>query len=73
MITVIGKREDVRPYIGLDGYNVLQQGNTWTPAKNQEWLDESMERGDKILIVSNDYSGVFRQELIHIFEQYILK
>lgn len=69
MISVIGKWIDAAGYMGKRGYNVMPFDPNWTLEKNHAWLDAVVERGDKILIVSNDYSGEFRNELIYLLEK----
>ena len=69
MITVIGKVLDTVPYMGRKNYNVMPFDPNWTVEKDRDWLDAAIRRGDKILIVSNDYSGEFRNELKYLLEK----
>ncbi len=69
MITVIGKFCDIEPYIGRAGYNVMPFMADWSPEANRAWIDAALDRGDQILIASNDYSGEFLNELIYLFEK----
>jgi len=69
MITVLGKLSDTQRYIGLDGYNVLPFTPDWTPDKNREWLDAALARGDQFLLVSQDWSGQFAEELKYLMER----
>lgn len=69
MITVIGKLGDLQKYRDYPGFNVMPLTPTWTPASNCAWLDEAIERGDKFLIVSSDYTGVFKNELIYLLQR----
>ncbi len=70
MITVIGKLQDTQRYSDLIGYNVMSiLIPDWTPELNRAWLDAAIERGDQFLIVSNDYSGEFRNELIYLLQR----
>jgi hypothetical protein len=68
VITVIGKWLDVADYMGKRGYNVMPFDPNWTLERNHAWMDEAIKRGDKILIVSNDYSGEFRNELLYLLD-----
>jgi hypothetical protein len=64
MTTVIGKIEDVQKYHGKQGYNVLACED-WSIEKNRQWLQEAIERGDKILFTTTaDVSGQYQQELL---------
>ena len=80
LITVIGARADALKYLGKKGYNVLNIEN-WTEAKNLKWLDEAIERGDIIMMVTdpvkhqklmqelNKPSAFLDLELPHLFEK----
>ncbi len=64
MITVIGKLEACKKYIGKCGYNVLPESEGWTPEINLEWIQEAVQRGDDFLILSTkSVSGFFEKEV----------
>ena len=63
LTTVLGKLADTAPYIGRAGYSVYPESDDWTPEKGRVWLLEAVERGDKFLLVSTDFTGVYLQEI----------
>lgn len=61
MITVIGKLQDVLPYRGLAGYNTFLP-LVYDHAENIQWLLQAIDRGDWIMAVSENISGVYSEE-----------
>ena len=51
-ITVIGSRADTLEYLGKEGYNVLNLAD-WTAEKNISWLNDAINRGDKIMLATD--------------------
>lgn len=63
LITILGRLPDTAPYIGKPGYNVSEESPDWTPEKGRAWVVEAVARGDKFLLVSTDFTGVYLQEI----------
>jgi hypothetical protein len=56
-ITVLGSGQDVAPFKGLPGYNVLEMDYS-LPLEtrvsiNQQWLNAAIDRGDEIQLVTD--------------------
>lgn len=68
MITVIGKWRDIRHYIGRDGYNVFPGSPNATKDDLYEWLVEAHARKDMFLLVSDDLSDVYKEEVEILIE-----
>ncbi len=68
MITVIGKLEACKKYIGKSGYNVFPESEGWTPEMNLNWIQEAVQRNDDFLILgTNSVSGFFAKEVQFLF------
>jgi hypothetical protein len=52
--TILGSGQDVAPYLGKPGYNVLQMDRSLPIAVRKEinlqWLDEAIARGDDLIL-----------------------
>jgi len=71
MTTVIGIRDDVRPFVGRDGFNTLGL-TSWKWSKNRRWLKEAVSRDDEFLLATDPkriakYRGIaYRKELRYL-------
>lgn len=64
MITVLGKLKDIEEYRDKEGYNVFS--GEWNEENMKKWLNEAMERGDKFLLTSSDFTGCYLEECSYI-------
>jgi|GEM_PF-2206427 len=70
--TTLGGLSDTRALLGNEGLNILNLPDAeWTLAKNMEWLQQAVDRGDDILLVTNEIKDgtIYAQEYQYLLQR----
>jgi len=61
MIAILGQPNDTASYVNRKGYNV--HAPDLTPDQVKAWIHEAVTRGDKLELVSTDFTGMYSREI----------